>query len=74
MYFLFLKSIQWFSHPLDKYKFLIMTYNLASQNVINSSINTTWALDASAEYQALCQTYWSRVCLSTKFPGNSYAQ
>lgn len=58
MYFLFLKSIQWFSHhPLDEYKFLNIIDNLTSQNVVDSSIAITWALERSAEYQAPSNTY-----------------
>lgn len=33
-----------------------MTYNLAAQNVISSSIDITWTLDGNAEYQVPFQT------------------
>lgn len=58
--------------PIHKYKFHSMAYNLASRSVVNSSINSTWELDENAECQSLSLTFYTRVCILTKFPGDYY--
>ena len=39
-----------------------------------NNISIIWELLRNAEVQALTHTYWIRMCILTRFPGDSYVQ